>query len=114
MASAAWLPPQFVVAAAQGQRIRLIEIRPVDRRDAAIRAQWKRAQEHLIMANTAAEEHAAELEQGPEAAIGDDPLARMEGETHGTDADAGEYLEQSDETLEAPEMTEEEAAPEAE
>ncbi|MEO6151870.1 MAG: DNA-directed RNA polymerase subunit beta', partial [Croceibacterium sp.] len=66
-------------------------------RDAAIRAQWKRAQDHLIMANTAAEEHAAELEQGPEAAIGDDPLARMEGETHGTDADAGDYLEQSDE-----------------
>ena len=29
------------------------------------------------MANTAAEEHAAELEQGPEAAIGDDPLAVM-------------------------------------
>ena len=42
----------------------------------------------------------AELEQGPEAAIGDDPLATMEGETHGTDADAGEYLQQSDETLE--------------
>src|SRR5206468_11828730 len=54
-------------------------------RDAAIRAQWKKAQEHLIMANTAAEEHAAELEQGPEAAIGDDALARVEGETHGTD-----------------------------
>jgi DNA-directed RNA polymerase subunit beta' len=38
----------------------------------------------------------------------------MIGETHGTDADAGEYLQQSDETLEAPEVTEEEAAPEAE
>jgi DNA-directed RNA polymerase subunit beta' len=50
------------------------------------------------MANTAEEEHAAELMQGAEAAIGDDPLAVMEGETHGTDADAGEYLEQSDET----------------
>jgi DNA-directed RNA polymerase subunit beta' len=83
-------------------------------RDAAIRAQWKKAQEHLIMANTAAEEHAAELEQGAEAAIGDDPLARIEGETHGTDADAGEYLQQAEETLEAPETTEEEAAPEAE
>jgi DNA-directed RNA polymerase subunit beta' len=80
-------------------------------RDAAIRAQWKRAQEHLIMANTAAEEHAAELEQGPEAAIGNDPLAKIEGETHGTDADAAEYLQQSDETLEAPEAPE---APEAE
>ena len=61
-------------------------------RDAALRAQWKRAQEAIIAANTAAEEHEAELMQGPEAAIGDDPLAVMEGETHGTDADAGEYL----------------------
>ncbi|MDB5723409.1 MAG: DNA-directed polymerase subunit beta, partial [Novosphingobium sp.] len=47
--------------------------------------------------NSAAEEHAAELAQGPEAAIGDDPLAAMEGETHGTDADAGDYLIKSDE-----------------
>ena len=85
-------------------------------RDAAIRAQWKKAQEHLIMANTAAEEHAAELEQGPEAAVFADPLAAVEGETHGTDADAGEYLAQSDETLEAPEApeAEEQAAPEEE
>jgi DNA-directed RNA polymerase subunit beta' len=37
----------------------------------------------------------------------------MMGETHGTDADAGEYLQQSDEMLEGPEVTEE-AAPEAE
>ncbi|QWC57223.1 DNA-directed RNA polymerase subunit beta' [Erythrobacter sp. 3-20A1M] len=66
-------------------------------RDAALRAQWKKAQEDLIAANTAAEEHEAELEQGPEAATGDDPIARMEGETHGTDADAGEYLQTSDE-----------------
>jgi len=70
-------------------------------RDAAIRAQWKRAQDALIAANTAEEEHAAELMQGAEAAIGDDPLARMEGETHGTDADAGDYLLQSDETPES-------------
>jgi len=61
-------------------------------RDAALRAQWKKAQEAIIAANTAAEEHEAELAQGPEAAIGDDPLASMEGETNGTDADAGEYL----------------------
>ena len=61
-------------------------------RDAALRAQWKKAQEAIIAAQTAEEEHAAELAQGPEAAIGDDPLAVMEGETHGTDADAGEYL----------------------
>ena len=43
------------------------------------------------------EEHAAELAQGPEAAIGNDPLASGEGETHGTDADAGDYLLKSDE-----------------
>ncbi|MFK4004952.1 DNA-directed RNA polymerase subunit beta' [Qipengyuania sp. NPDC077563] len=61
-------------------------------RDAALRAQWKKAQDAIIAANTAAEEHEAELAQGPEAAIGDDPLASMEGETHGTDADAGDYL----------------------
>jgi len=66
-------------------------------RDAALRAAWRKAQDALIMANTAEEEHAAELAQGAEAAIGDDPLAVMEGETHGTDADAGEYLQQSDE-----------------
>ena len=61
-------------------------------RDAALRAQWKKTQEAIIAANTAAEEHEAELAQGPEAAIGDDPLAAVEGETHGTDADAGDYL----------------------
>ena len=70
-------------------------------RDAAIRASWKKAQEHLIMANTAEEEHAAELEQGAEAAVFSDPLAGVEGETHGTDADAGTYLQQADESVEA-------------
>ena len=69
-------------------------------RDAALRAQYRKIQEALIAANTAEEEHAAELAQGPEAAIGDDPLARMEGETHGTDADAGDYLR--DDQAEAP------------
>ena len=49
-------------------------------------------QDAIIAANTAEEEHKAELAQGAEAAIGDDPLAAVEGETHGTDADAGEYL----------------------
>ena len=83
-------------------------------RDAAIRAQWKKAQEHLLMANTAAEEHEAELEQGAEAAIGDDPLATMEGATHGSDADAGEYLAQSDETVEAAPEANDEGAPEEE
>ncbi|PCH79584.1 MAG: DNA-directed RNA polymerase subunit beta', partial [Erythrobacteraceae bacterium] len=38
-------------------------------RDAALRAQWKKAQEAIIAAQTAEEEHAAELAQGPEAAI---------------------------------------------
>jgi len=66
-------------------------------RDAALRAQYRKLQEVLIAPETAAEEHAAELAQGPEAAIGNDPLAVMEGETHGTDADAGDYLLKSDE-----------------
>jgi DNA-directed RNA polymerase subunit beta' len=61
-------------------------------RDAALRAQYRKLQASLIAPATAAEEHAAELAQGPEAAIGDDPLAQVEGETHGTDADAGDYL----------------------
>jgi DNA-directed RNA polymerase subunit beta' len=47
-------------------------------RDAAIRASYKKLQESLIAPETAAEEHAAELAQGPEAAIGDDPLGVME------------------------------------
>ncbi|MDR2857262.1 MAG: DNA-directed RNA polymerase subunit beta', partial [Novosphingobium sp.] len=66
-------------------------------RDAALRAQYRKLQEALIAPASAAEEHAAELAQGPEAAIGDDPLAAMEGETHGTDADAGDYLLKGDE-----------------
>jgi len=61
-------------------------------RDAALRASYRKLQESLIAPATAAEEHAAELAQGPEAAIGNDPLAAVEGETHGTDADAGDYL----------------------
>ncbi|HQV03299.1 MULTISPECIES: DNA-directed RNA polymerase subunit beta' [unclassified Novosphingobium] len=61
-------------------------------RDAALRASYRKLQESLIAPDNAAEEHAAELAQGPEAAIGDDPLAMVEGETHGLDADAGEYL----------------------
>ncbi len=62
-------------------------------KDAALRASMRAAnQAHLIAPATAAEEHAAELAQGPEAAIGDDPLGVVEGETHGSDADAGDYL----------------------
>ncbi|KQZ71390.1 DNA-directed RNA polymerase subunit beta' [Sphingopyxis sp. Root214] len=67
-------------------------------KDAALRASMRAAnQEHLIAPATAAEEHAAELAQGPEAAIGDDPLGVVEGETHGSDADAGDYLIKGDE-----------------
>jgi len=66
-------------------------------RDAALRASYRKLQEALIAPASAEEEHAAELAQGPEAALGDDPLAKVEGETHGTDADAGEYLQQSNE-----------------
>jgi DNA-directed RNA polymerase subunit beta' len=69
-------------------------------RDVALRAQHRKLQESLvanqealIAANSAAEEHAAELAQGPEAAIGDDPLAAVAPTGHGTDADAGEYLQ---------------------
>jgi DNA-directed RNA polymerase subunit beta' len=62
-------------------------------RDAALRAAHRRLQESLILPNSAEEEHAAELAQGPEAAIGDDPLAAVAPTGHGTDADAGEYLQ---------------------
>jgi DNA-directed RNA polymerase subunit beta' len=69
-------------------------------RDAALRASWKKAQEALIAANSAEEERAAEALRDPADDVGNDPLAGVEGETHGTDADAGEYLIDSDETLE--------------
>jgi DNA-directed RNA polymerase subunit beta' len=61
-------------------------------RDAALRTAQRRVQESLIAANSAAEEHAAELAQGPEAAMQADPLAEVVPSGHGTDADAGEYL----------------------
>ncbi len=61
-------------------------------RDAALRAQYRKMEEALVAANTAEQERKAELAQGREAAIGDSPIAVMEGETHGTDADAGDYL----------------------
>jgi DNA-directed RNA polymerase subunit beta' len=49
-------------------------------RDAALRAQLKMMQAHMVAPQSAAEEHEAELQQGPEAAIGDDPLAAVQGE----------------------------------
>ena len=54
-------------------------------RDAALRAQYRKLQESLIAPETAEEEHQAELAQGPEAAIGDDPLAKVLGEDFTTD-----------------------------
>jgi DNA-directed RNA polymerase subunit beta' len=55
-------------------------------KDAALRAAMRAAnQEHLIAPRTAAEEHEAELAQGPEAAIGDDPLGKVQGEDFTTD-----------------------------
>src|SRR3546814_12740488 len=50
-------------------------------KDAALRAAMRAAnQEHLIAPATAADEHEAELAQGPEAALGDDPLGKVQGE----------------------------------
>jgi DNA-directed RNA polymerase subunit beta' len=61
-------------------------------RDAALRVQQKNWQASLIAPKTAAEEHAAELHQPVQADTGSDPLAEVVGETHGSDADAGDYL----------------------
>ncbi|MBN8830305.1 MAG: DNA-directed RNA polymerase subunit beta', partial [Sphingomonadales bacterium] len=55
-------------------------------RDAALRAAMRVANEaHLVAPQTAAEEHAAELREGPEAAIGDDPLGAVQGEDFTTE-----------------------------
>ncbi|HMI39689.1 MAG TPA: DNA-directed RNA polymerase subunit beta', partial [Sphingomicrobium sp.] len=61
-------------------------------RDIALRAAQRKLQESLILPNTAAEEHAAELAQGPEAAYNGDPLASVTASGNGSDADAGDYL----------------------
>jgi DNA-directed RNA polymerase subunit beta' len=61
-------------------------------RDTALRAAQRKLQESLVLPNSAAEEHAAELAQGPEAAIHADPLAAVAPSGHGMDADAGDYL----------------------
>jgi DNA-directed RNA polymerase subunit beta' len=55
-------------------------------RDAALRAQYRKLQEELIAAQTAEEQHEAELAQGPEAAIGDDPLADIQTEAGGEES----------------------------
>ncbi|CAN5126478.1 DNA-directed RNA polymerase subunit beta' [soil metagenome] len=55
-------------------------------RDAALRAAMRTANEvHLVAPKTAAEEHAAELRQPPEAAMGDDVLAKVQGEDFTTE-----------------------------
>jgi DNA-directed RNA polymerase subunit beta' len=61
-------------------------------RDTALRAAQRKIQESLVLPNSAAEEHAAELAQGPEAALNADPLAEVTPSGTGQDADAGEYL----------------------
>src|SRR5690349_5097178 len=63
-------------------------------RDVALRAQQRKLQEALIAPDSAAEEHAAELAQTPRdaSASGPDPLAAVTPSGTGTDADAGEYL----------------------
>ena len=62
-------------------------------RDAALRSAQRRMQEALVAANSAAEEHAAELQPGPEAAVEGDPLAEVVVSGTGTDADAADYLQ---------------------
>jgi len=57
-------------------------------RDAAIRAQWKKAQEAIVAAQSAEEEHKAELDQGPEAATGDTPIGDAMGDTSGETTEA--------------------------
>jgi DNA-directed RNA polymerase subunit beta' len=63
-------------------------------RDVALRAQQRKLQEALIAPNSAAEEHAAELAQSrrDSSASGPDPLAAVTHSGNGSDADAGEYL----------------------
>ncbi|MES1996618.1 MAG: DNA-directed RNA polymerase subunit beta', partial [Pseudomonadota bacterium] len=66
-------------------------------RDAALRVQQRRMAEVSIIApNSAKEEHDAELARSPRDAggTGDDALAAVTPSGHGTDADAGEYLNQ--------------------
>ncbi|TPG42340.1 DNA-directed RNA polymerase subunit beta' [Sphingomonas koreensis] len=61
-------------------------------RDAALRAQQRKLQEAVIAANSAAEERKAEAARDVADDTGDDALASVVPSGHGTDADAGEYL----------------------
>ena len=62
-------------------------------------ASWSAQSDEALQAACAAvtakiEEHAAELAEGPEAAIHADPLADVAPSGHGLDADAGDYLQE--------------------
>ena len=62
-------------------------------RDAALRAQQRKLQETLIAANSAKEEHEAELAQDPvDAMVTSDALERVETSGDGSDEAAGDYL----------------------
>ena len=64
-------------------------------RDTALRAQQRKLAEALIAPDSAAQEHEAELARSPRdsAGTGDDPLGKVAPSGHGTDADAGDYLQ---------------------
>jgi DNA-directed RNA polymerase subunit beta' len=61
-------------------------------RDAALRASQRSVAAAIVAPQSAAEEHAAELKRPVQDDTGSDPLGDVVGETHGTDADAGDYL----------------------
>ncbi|MBX9795740.1 MAG: DNA-directed RNA polymerase subunit beta', partial [Sphingomonas sp.] len=66
-------------------------------RDAALRVAQRRMNDAMIIApDSAAEELAAELARSPRdsSGAGQDPLAEVVSSGHGTDADAGDYLNQ--------------------
>jgi DNA-directed RNA polymerase subunit beta' len=65
-------------------------------RDAALRVQQRALQEVLIAPSSAAEERAAEKLRDAADDTGSDALARVTPSGHGTDADAGEYLNESE------------------
>jgi len=62
-------------------------------KDAALRASQRSIAAAIVAPNSAAEEHEAELKRPIEADTGSDPLAAVVAEGHGTDADAGDYLQ---------------------
>jgi len=65
-------------------------------KDAALRAQQRTFQAAITAPASAKEEHDAELARGARdsAGTGDDPLGEVAMSGHGTDADAGDYLNQ--------------------